>query len=119
MMVGKNTDDNYCKILDAMDEDEAVAFVSKKVKETIESCQKLQQAVDLKKLKRRDPTKYQKQLHDLIIFGLKIYTAEGLSIFLSSNLPEFGGLSGYEMIAEGRFDTVKASLSADYEGFGT
>jgi hypothetical protein len=61
MMVGKNTDDNYCKILDAMDEDEAVAFVSKKVKETIESCQKLQQAVDLKKFKRRDPTKYRKR----------------------------------------------------------
>ena len=91
----------------------------KKVKETIESCQKLHEAVNLKKLKRRNPTEYQEQLHDLIVFGLKVYTAEGLSVFLSSRLPEFGGLSAYEMIAEGRFDSIKAFLSADYEGLGT
>lgn len=115
----KNAEKKYRKILNAMDVDEAVAFVSQKVKEAIESCQKLQKTVANKKLKRRDSSEYKKQLHDLIDLGLKLYTAEGLIIFLSTKMSEFGGLSGYEMVAEGRFDSVKAVLSADFEGLGT
>ena len=49
----KNAEKKYRKILNAMDVDEAVAFVSQKVKEAIESCQKLQKTVANKKLVRR------------------------------------------------------------------
>ena len=58
------------------------------------------------------------KLSEIIRFGLKIYTPEGLEEFLTIPLPCFGHRAAIELIAEGRNAEVMGALADDYEGLG-
>jgi DNA-binding transcriptional regulator YiaG len=58
------------------------------------------------------------KLSEIIRFGLKVYTPEGLEEFLTTPLPCFGHRAAIELIAEGRNADVMGALADDYEGLG-
>ena len=58
------------------------------------------------------------RLQEIIDLGTKVYTSEGLSEFLLTQLPEFGNKTAYDMLFIGDYDAVLSALAADYEGLG-
>lgn len=58
------------------------------------------------------------KLKEIVDLGSMVYTSEGLSEFLSTPLPIFGGRSGMDLLRLGEFDTVIAALASDFEGTG-
>lgn len=59
------------------------------------------------------------KLQEVIKFGLRVYTPEGLHEFLFSRLPEFNSKTPFQMILINEHDAVIGALSADYEGLGS
>ena len=59
------------------------------------------------------------KLQEVMKFGLRVYTPEGLHEFLFTRLPEFNGKTPFQMILIGEHDAVIGALSADYEGLGS
>ena len=51
--------------------------------------------------------------------GLVVYTPEGLSLFLRSPQPRFGGRSALDLMESGEAQLVLAALAADHEGLGS
>ena len=57
-------------------------------------------------------------LYEIIELGLKVYTPEGLQMFLFTPLPRFKNKTAYDLMIIGDFDSVLSALAADYEGLG-
>jgi transcriptional regulator with XRE-family HTH domain len=58
------------------------------------------------------------QLKEIAELGSRVYTPQGLKLFLTTPLPVFGGRSGLELMSLGEFEPVIAALAADFEGLG-
>lgn len=58
------------------------------------------------------------KLKEIVDLGSKIYTPEGLRIFLSRPQPVFDGHTAYQLMSIGEYDAVISALAADYEGMG-
>lgn len=59
------------------------------------------------------------QLQVIAALGRVVYTAEGLTCFLSTPLPEFERRTALQLIELGQGNRVLAALAADYEGLGS
>jgi transcriptional regulator with XRE-family HTH domain len=58
------------------------------------------------------------KLRQIAELAEKVYTPEGISMFLSTPMEEFDHLSAYDLMKVGKFDLVLSALAADYEGLG-
>jgi hypothetical protein len=62
---------------------------------------------------RHDPLTYQ-----ILEVGLAVYTPHGLTAFLTTRQPEFGGQTGLQLVERGQAERVLAALAADLDGLG-
>jgi hypothetical protein len=60
---------------------------------------------------RHDPRTLQ-----ILEVGLTVYSAQGLTTFLSTPLAEFGGQTGLQLAEHGQPEPVLAALAADLDG---
>lgn len=58
------------------------------------------------------------ELKRIVELAQKVYTPEGVEMFLSTPREEFGGRSAYETILRGEYEMVLGALATDYEGLG-
>ncbi len=58
------------------------------------------------------------QLQEIATLGRLVYTADGLTRFLTVPLPAFGHRTALDLVARGDAEQVLAALAADYEGLG-
>jgi hypothetical protein len=58
------------------------------------------------------------QLKEVADIGRIVYTAEGLTQFLTLPFPRFGGRTALQLIELGQGELVIGALAADYEGLG-
>jgi DNA-binding XRE family transcriptional regulator len=58
------------------------------------------------------------QLQEIAHLGNLVYTPRGLTLFLTTPLPVFDGLTGLQLIEIGQGERVIGELAADYEGLG-
>lgn len=58
------------------------------------------------------------KLKEIVDLGSRIYTPEGLRLFLSKPQPAFAGHTAYQLMSIGEYDAVISALAADYEGMG-
>ena len=65
--------------------------------------------------KRSEHIQRLSQIYEILEFGIKLYTVEGLREYFKAALPVFGHRTAFNMLSSGKFDAVLRALAADYE----